>query len=118
MKEKRKVRTEKLYQVRLTPNEKEELEEEFLTSFFPSRSELFRYKLLNKTYCPVKEKQFEKIVMVGGFSEELNQIGDKINQIAKRMNTYKDGKIMKQELLTLVEMIKILGKFKDILVGI
>ncbi len=33
MKEKRKVRTEKLYQVRLTPKEKRELEEEFSMSF-------------------------------------------------------------------------------------
>jgi len=115
MRKNRKRRTEKLYQVRLTLREKQELEEEFAASFFPSRSELFRYKLFSKTYCPVKEKQFEKVIKAGGFSEELEQIGNKVNQIAKRMNTYKDGKIMEQELLTLVDMIKLIGNMKSVL---
>ena len=116
MREKRKRRTEKLYQVRLTLREKQELEEEFAASFFPFRSELFRYKLFSKTYCPVKEKQFEKIIKAGDFLEELEQVGNKINLIAKRMNTYKDGKIMEQELLTLVDMIRLIGNMKEVLI--
>ncbi len=115
MKGKRKIRTEKLYQVRLTPEEKQALEEEFSVSFFPYRSELFRYKLLNKTYCPIKGKQFEKVVIAGDFLEELSQAGNKVNQIAKRMNTYKDGKIMKEELLTLVDVVKLLRDIKEVL---
>ena len=116
MKEKRKIRTEKLYQVRLTPEEKQALEEEFSASFFPYRSELFRYKLLNKTYCPIKAKQFEKVVMAGDFLEELSQVGKKVNQIAKRMNTYKDGKIMNEELQALVDVVKLVGNIKNKLV--
>ena len=115
MKEKRKVRTEKLYQVRLTPKEKQELEDEFSASFFAYRSELFRYKLLDKTYCPIKEKQFEKIIAAGDFLEELNQVGNKVNQIAKQMNTYKDGKIGNQELLILVDVVKLLRNIKEVL---
>lgn len=115
MKGKRKVRTEKLYQVRLTPKEKQELEDEFSASFFPYRSELLRYKLLGKTYCPIKAKQFERVIAAGEFLEELNQKGNEVNQIAKRMNTYKDGKIMRQELLTLVDVVKLLGKIEDVL---
>jgi len=116
MKEKRKVRTEKLYQVRLTPEEKQALEEEFSASFYPYRSEFFRYKLLDKDYCPTKEKQFEKIIAAGDFLEELNQVGYKVNQIAKRMNTYKDGIMHREELLTLVDVVKLLGNIERELV--
>lgn len=115
MKEKRELRTAKLQQVRLTPSEKKAFEEEFLASFIPYRSELIRYKLLDKAHCPVKEKAFEKVIVAGEFLEELSQMGDRINQIAKRMNTYKDGKIMKQELLTFIDMIKLVGNIKEVL---
>lgn len=108
-------RTARLPEIRLYPSEKKAIEAEYNLSFYSNKSEFLRYKLLDKTYSAYRQKRFEAIIRAGELVDELNKIGNNVNQVAKILNTYKDGRIRKEELLVIVSAIKLIAQVKDIL---
>ena len=110
-----KRRTARLSEIRLYPEEKAAIELEFSTSFYSNKSEFIRYKLLDKTYSRYRQQRFEATIKAGELLDALGKIGNNVNQIAKVLNTYKDGKMSKEQLLVLATTAKLLLKIKDIL---
>ena len=115
MEETPKRRSARLPEIRLYPEEKAAIELEFSTSFYSNKSEFIRYKLLDKTYSKYRQQRFEATIKAGELLDALGKIGNNVNQIAKVLNTYKDGKMRREELLVLVSAIKLIGKVKEIL---
>jgi len=115
MEETPKRRSDRLPEIRLYPEEKAAIELEFSTSFYNNKSEFIRYKLLDKTYSKYRQQRFEATIKAGELLDALGKIGNNVNQIAKVLNTYKDGKMRREELLVMVSAIKLIGKVKEIL---
>ena len=115
MEETEEKRTIILPTIRLKPSEKTAIDTEFGRSFYSNKSEFLRYKLLDKTYSEYRQKRFEAVIKVGELLDALSKIGNNVNQIAKALNTYKDGKMKREELLVMVSAIKLIGSVKDIL---
>ena len=101
--------------IRLKPSEKATIDAEFEQSFYSNKSEFLRYKLLDKTYSQYRQKRFEAGIKAGELLDALGKIGNNVNQIAKVLNTYKDGKMKREELLVIISAIKLIGKVKTIL---
>ena len=101
--------------IRLKPSEKAAIDAEFNASFYSNKSEFLRYKLLDKTYSEYRQQRFEATIKAGELLDALGKIGNNVNQIAKVLNTYKDGKMRREELLVMISAIKLIGKVKDIL---
>jgi len=112
MSEPQEKRTEKLSIIRLTPTEKKAIIKEYAAAHYPSKSSFIRAKILDTKYSEYRKKQFEAEIAAGNMITELNRLGNNINQIAKAMNTYKDGKIRKEELQILAINAKLLELFK------
>jgi len=108
-------RTARLSEIRLTPAEKNAIMDEYAAAHYPSKSSFIRAKLLDTKYSEYRKKQFEAEIAAGNMITELNRLGNNINQIAKAMNTYKDGKIRKEELQILAINAKLLLAIKKIL---
>ena len=87
----------------------------WIPSFYNNKSEFIRYKLLDKTYSKYRQQRFEATIKAGELLDALGKIGNNVNQIAKVLNTYKDGKMRREELLVMVSAIKLIGKVKAIL---
>ena len=117
MAEKREKRTEILPYIRLTPSEKKAIIAEYKVTKYPNRATFIRAKLLEKTTFRRKEKELDAEIAAGKLVTELNSVGNNINQIAKVLNTYKDGKMSRDQLLVLVSAVKLLSKIKHILTG-
>lgn len=117
MTEKREKRTEILPYIRLTPSEKKAIIAEYKATKYPNRATFIRAKLLEKNTFRRKEKELDAEIAAGKLVTELNRVGNNINQIAKVLNTYKDGKMSRDQLLVLVSAVKLLSKIKHILTG-
>ncbi len=117
MQEKREKRTEILPYIRLTPSEKKAIIKEYKAAKYPNRAAFVRAKLLDKTKLRYKEKVLDAEIAAGKLVTELNRLGNNINQIAKVLNTYKDGKIRQEELLVIGVTAKLLLQIKQILTG-
>ena len=115
MREIEEKRTIILPTIRLKPSEKAAIDAEFERSFYSNKSEFLRYKLLDKTYSEYRQKRFEARIKTGELLDALGKIGNNVNQIAKVLNTYKDGKMRREELLVMVSAIKLISKVKAIL---
>lgn len=115
MEETQEKRTIILPTIRLKPSEKAAIDAGFERSFYSNKSEFLRYKLLDKTYSEYRQKRFEARIKTGELLDALAKIGNNVNQIAKVLNTYKDGKMRREELLVMVSAIKLIGKVKEIL---
>lgn len=113
-------RTENLGVMRLTKSEKLALEQAYRKENYFSLSDYLRHKLLDEEELSLKDlaviKVADREIAAGKYIPELGEMGDKVNQIAKRMNTFKDGEISKDELLLLVETIRLLLKVKKTLI--
>ena len=117
MQEKREKRTEILPYIRLTPSEKRAIIAEYKTTKYPNRASFIRTKLLEKVKFKRKEKVLDAEIAAGKLVTELNRLGNNVNQIAKALNTYKDGKMSKEQLFILANTAKLLLKIKQILTG-
>lgn len=117
MEKKREKRTEILPYLRLTPSEKKQIIAEYEVSKYPNRATFIRAKLLEKVIFKRKEKVLDAEIAAGKLVNELNKLGNNVNQIAKVLNTYKDGKMSRDQLLVLVSTVKLLSKIKNILTG-
>ena len=117
MKEIPKRRSARLPEIRLYPEEKAAIESEFSDSFYSNKSEFIRYKLLDKRYSKYRQQRFEATIKAGELLDALGKIGNNVNQVAKVLNTYKDGKMSRDQLLVLVSTVKLLSKIKNILTG-
>jgi len=115
MKEIPKRRSARLPEIRLYPEEKAAIESEFSDSFYSNKSEFIRYKLLDKRYSKYRQQRFEATIKAGELLDALGKIGNNVNQVAKVLNTYKDGKMRREELLVMVSAIKLIGQVKTIL---
>ena len=115
MEETEEKRTIILSTIRLKSSEKAAIDAEFEQSFYSNKSEFLRYKLLDKTYSKYRQQRFEATIKAGELLDALGKIGNNVNQIAKVLNTYKDGKMRREELLVMVSAIKLIGKVKEIL---
>lgn len=108
-------RTHRLTEVRLTEAEKIAFLADYQASYYPSMGDFIRAKLFDKTYSDYKKKQYEAEIVAGEMMTELGRMGKNINQIAKNLNTYKDGKIRKSELAAIVSTAQLLEKIQKIL---
>lgn len=115
MQKEREKRTEILPYIRLTPSEKRTIIAEYEATKYPNRAAYIRAKLLEKTKFKYKEKVLDAEIAAGKLVTELNRLGNNINQIAKVLNTYKDGKMRKEELLIIAATAKLLLQIKQIL---
>lgn len=117
----REKRTENLGVLHVTKSEKLELQKAYREANYFSLSAYMRHRLLDEQELSEEDiaviKRADQEVAAGNYVPELGQMGDKVNQIAKRMNTFKDGIMHREELLTLVDLIKLLSKVKKTLVG-
>lgn len=114
-KEKKASRTKLLQKVRLTLHEKLMLDKEFSKSFFAKKADFIRYKLFDKTYSEYRQKQYEAEIAAGALIDELSKLGNNVNQIAKRMNTYKDDSLNKNEVLLIGATAKLLLRIQKTL---
>jgi hypothetical protein len=114
-------KTENLGGIRLTKSEKLALQKAYREKNYFSLSAYMRHRLLDEQELSEKDiaviKVADQEIATGNYLPELGQMGDKVNQIAKRMNTFKDGVMLHEELLTLVESVKLLLKIKKTLTG-
>lgn len=115
MHEKKEQRTARLPEIRLTPSEKRAVMDEYKTAHYPNRASFIRAKILDKTYSVYKEKEYEAEIAAGKLMTELNRLGNNINQIAKALNSHKDKKLKKEELLLIGATAKLLLQIKQIL---
>jgi len=79
-----------LVRIRLTKTEKRVLEREFGEDFRATFSDFIRHKLFAKNISGAHQRKYDALIKVGDLRGELNAIGVNINQIAKRMHTYRD----------------------------
>jgi len=101
--------------IRLTPSEKIAIDNEFKGAPFPNKSAFLRYKLLNKKYSEYKKMEYEAEIAAGKMVTQLNQLGNNINQIARRLNSQKEENLKKKEVVILASTAKLLLQIKKIL---
>lgn len=101
--------------IRLTPSEKIAIDDEFKSAPFPNKSAFLRYKLLNKKYSAYKKLEYEAEIAAGKMVTQLNQLGNNINQIAKRLNSQNADNLKKEELVLVATTAKLLLQIKKIL---
>lgn len=121
MKKSGEKKTEGLGVIRLTKSEKLALQKAYRDNNYFSLSAYIRHRLFDERELSEEDIALIRIadqeIAAGNYLPELGQIGDKVNEIAKRMNTFKDGVMHREELLTLVDVVKLLLKIKKTLVG-
>ena len=117
MDKKKEKMTASIPRLRLTPSDKKIIIAEYKAAKYPNRASYIRAKLLEKVKFKRKEKILDAEIAAGKLVNELNSLGNNINQIAKVLNTYKDGKMSRDQLLVLVATVKLLSKIKNILTG-
>ena len=121
MKKSGEKKTEGLGVIRLTKSEKLALQKAYRDNNYFSLSAYIRHRLFDERELSEEDIALIRIAdqerAAGNYLPELGQIGDKVNEIAKRMNTFKDGVMHREELLTLVDVVKLLLKIKKTLVG-
>ena len=115
----REKRTENLGVLHVTKSEKLELQKAYREANYFSLSAYMRHRLLDEQELSEEDiaviKRADQEVAAGNYVPELGQMGNKVNQIAKRMNTFKDGVMLHEELLTLVDTVKLLMKVRKAL---
>ncbi len=121
MRKPKEKKTAILSGIRATESEKLALQKAYREANYFSLAAYMRHKLLDEQEPSEKDiavmKRADQEIAAGNYVPELGQMGDKVNQIAKRMNTFKDGIMHHEELLTLVDLIKLLSKVKKTLLG-
>jgi len=103
-------RSETLMNVRLTKAEKALLKKEYLESPFGKKADFIRFKLFDTTYSDYRKKQYEGLLM-----NEIQKLGTNINQIAKRLNTFKEDRLQKNEIILIGRTAKLLVRIEKIL---
>ena len=104
-------RTEYIPRVRLTRTEKLRLLEAFEQSYHTSMAAFVREKLFEKEGNTFQKLKIDALLELAQFQTELSRVGNNINQVAKALNTYKQGEMrlterqMMQELIPLFNQI-------------
>ena len=113
-----KNRTEYIPRIRLTQSEKSLLLEAFEQSYHSSIAAFVREKLFEKEVNNFQKLKIDALLELGQFQTELSRVGNNINQVAKALNTYKQGEMrlterqMMQEIIPLFH--QILNQLEDI----
>jgi len=108
-------RSETLMNVRLTKAEKALLKKEYLESPFGKKADFIRFKLFDTTYSDYRKKQYEAEIAAGLLMNEIQKLGTNINQIAKRLNTFKEDRLQKNEIILIGRTAKLLVRIEKIL---
>jgi len=113
---KKKVnRTEWIPRTRVTPDEKKQLMLEFDDTYHSSLAGFVREKLFAKQITTYHRRKIDSLMQLGEFRNELNRIGNNVNQIAKMMNIVKNGKLLDSEVTVMVELLKELASINEFL---
>ena len=116
MEKTKEKRTENLGVMRITKSEKLVLQKAYRDANYFSLSAYMRHRLFDERELSEEDiaviKVADQEIAAGSYLPELGEMGNKVNQIAKRMNTFKDGIMPNEELLTLAETAKLLLKVK------
>lgn len=99
-------RSEQIPTIRLTPLEKEQLMEEYNKTYHSSIAAFVREKIFAKEITAYHKKKIDLLLQLTTFRKELNQLGNNVNQIAKVVNTYKNGKLQTDETILLEELLR------------
>ena len=117
----REKKTEILGGIRVTESENLAIQKAYREENYFSLAAYMRHKLLDEQELSEEDiaviKVADQEIAAGSYLPELGEMGNKVNQIAKRMNTFKDGIMLNEELLTLAETAKLLLKVKKALKG-
>ena len=98
-------RTEYIPRIRLTQSEKLRLLEAFEQSYHTSIAAFVREKLFEKEVDFFQKNKIDALLKLGQFQTELSRVGNNVNQVAKALNTYKQGEMRSEELRALQELI-------------
>ena len=108
-------RSETLMNVRLTKEEKALLKQEYSTSPFGKKADFIRFKLFDTKYSEYRRKQYEAEIAAGLLMNEVQKLGTNMNQIAKRLNTFKEDNLQKNEIVLVGTTAKLLIRIEKIL---
>ena len=108
-------RSEQLINVSLTKEEKALLNKEYSKSPFGKKADFIRFKLFDTTYSDYRKKQYEAEISAGLLMNEVHKLGININQIAKRLNTFKEDSLQKNEIFLVGTTAKLLIRIEKIL---
>ncbi len=97
MKKQRTNKTATIPKVRITRAEKARIMEEFNSTYHSSLSAYVREKVLAKEITSYHKKKIDTLRELARFRNDLIRTGNNINQIAKIVNTYKDGKLTAEQ---------------------
>ena len=64
-----------------------------------------RENLLSSEITDYHKKRIDAFLQLGAFTTELKRIGNNVNQIAKVVNSYKNGELHSEEQLLLRELL-------------
>jgi len=110
--------TESIPMTRISPAMKVQLLRELQSSHHRTMAALVREKLANTQITEHQRKKVDALVKVGEFRSDLNRIGNNVNQIAKVINTYKNGQLFNEEVIMLEELLRELARINEFLDGI
>ena len=108
-------RSEQLINVSLTKAEKALLNKEYSKSPFGKKADFIRFKLFDTKYSDYRKKQYEAEIAAGLLVNEVQKLGININQIAKRLNTFKEDNLQKNEIVLVGTTAKLLIRIEKIL---
>ena len=83
---------------------KSQLMQELLESHHTSLSALIREKLATTEITSYHKHRVEVLQELGAFRNELNRIGNNVNQVAKVVNRFKNGKLLQNEIAILNQL--------------
>ncbi len=105
-----KNKTEYIPRVRLTKSEKRRLMEEYEKSYHRSLAAFVREKLFMEECNLSQKERIETLRGLGQFQTELSRLGNNVNQVAKALNTYKQGEMRPEELRVMQELIPLFNQ--------
>jgi Bacterial mobilisation protein (MobC). len=97
MKKQKKNKTATIPKIRITAAEKARIMEEFGNTYHSSLSAYVREKVLAKEITNYHKKKIDTLRELAQFRNELIRTGNNINQIARMVNTYKDGNLTAEQ---------------------
>jgi len=90
-------RSARLPFVRLTQEEKEQFENDYLASSFTSKSAYLRYKLLESEDAGISNKELEEVLLLGSFVDEMKVLSKHFVEFFHFRKEENNGQLSKEE---------------------
>ena len=103
-------RTTYIPRVRLTEMEKQRLMEEYEKTYHSSLAAFVREKLFATENHFSQKTKIDALRELARFQTELSRLGNNVNQVAKALNTYKQGEMRPEELRVMQELIPLFNQ--------